>query len=172
MHHAFERIAVILPQFTTFPLKCSFMVVPAVSAHPRTCFQAAAALQEAKMRWLSLSFPCKWHSWFVCFFSVVFLRFLQQKETLPHSWELGYLCGLLILDMQRKNLQEQKFQQGRTAVGRFSVLRSAFHPDESFIPFCPSLPPGIQSTGTGRVHPGLSALLKAMFPWIAAVCGS
>lgn len=166
----------ILSQFTTFPLKCSFMAVPAVIVHPRSCFQAAAALQEIKMRWLSLSFPCKWHLWFVLFSSVVFLRFLQQKETLPHSWVLGYLCGLLILDVQRKNLQEQKFQQGRTALGRFSVhpvtvrlLRSAFHPGECFVPFCPSLPPGIQSTGMGRIHPGLSALLKAKFPWVAAV---
>lgn len=87
MHEAFEKIAVILSHFRIFPfvpfLKRSFMVVPAISIHTRSCLLSAAALQETKIGvnksilFLQVAFKIP------LFSSVVFLPFLQQKETLP-----------------------------------------------------------------------------------------
>lgn len=87
MHKFLKEVAVILSHFRIFLfvpfLKCSFISVPAISIGTRSCLRSAAALQETRggvnksILFLQVAFTIP------LFSSVVFLPFLQQKETLP-----------------------------------------------------------------------------------------
>lgn len=82
-----KEVAMVLSHLRISPfvplLKCSFTVVPAIGICTRSCLQSAAALQEAKIEvnksihFLQVAFTIP------LFSSVVFLPFLQQKETSP-----------------------------------------------------------------------------------------